>query len=93
MANIFKIVSWFRILFLLIIPFAMLAEVGGKPDPEKRKEVVEKVKLQMQVFNMELPEWLDKVIDDIIGILVDVMVAIMKKMGFFKQSNDNSNLP
>jgi len=42
---------------------------------------------------MELPEWLDKVIDDILGILVDVMVAIMKKMGFFKQSNDNSNLP
>jgi len=93
MANIFKIVSWFRILFLLIIPFAMLAEIGGKPDPEKRKEVVEKVKLQMEVFNMELPEWLDKVIDDILGILVDVMVAIMKKMGFFKQSNDNLNLP
>lgn len=93
MANIFKILSWFRILFLLIIPFAMLAEIGGKPDPEKRKEVVEKVKLQMQVFNMELPEWLDKVIDDILGILVDVMVAIMKKMGFFKQSNANSNLP
>ena len=91
MANIFKVAGWFRILFLLIIPFAMLAEIGGKPDPERRKEVVEKLKLQMQVLDMKMPEWLDKVIDDILGILVDVMVAIMKKMGFFKQSNDNSN--
>lgn len=91
MANIFKVAGWFRILFLLIIPFAMLAEIGGKPDPERRKEVVEKLKLQMQVFDMEMPEWLEKVIDDILGILVDVMVAIMKKMGFFKQSNVNSN--
>ena len=91
MANIFKVAGWFRILFLLIIPFAMLAEIGGKPDPERRKEVVEKLKLQMQVFDMEMPEWLEKVIDDILGILVDVMVAIMKKMGFFKQSNINSN--
>ncbi len=91
MANIFKDAGWFRILFLLIVPFAMLAEIGGKPDPERRKEVVEKLKLQMQVFDMEMPEWLEKVIDDILGILVDVMVAIMKKMGFFKQSNVNSN--
>ena len=40
---------------------------------------------------MKLPEWLDKVIDDILGILVDVMVSDYEEDGFSKQSNANSN--
>lgn len=83
-----RIINYVRIALGFIIPFALLAESEGKPGPEKRAEVVAKLKNQMNTLGLTLPAWFDNFADTLIGLLVDVVVEILNRTGFFDHSTD-----
>lgn len=88
MTSILKVFAVLRILFVFAMPFTVLAEAGGKPGPEKRKEVVELLKEEIRQLGLGLPAWLDRYLDPLLGIIVDVVVTILNRMGFFDHSEE-----
>ncbi len=88
MTSLLKVFGVLRILFVFAMPFAVLAESGGKPGPEKRKDVVERLKEEIRQLGLVLPNWLDRYLDPLLGIIVDVVVAILNRMGFFEHSEE-----
>ena len=83
-----KVIHYLRIALGFIVPLALLAEAGGKPGAEKRAEVIVKLKAQMNSLGLTLPSWLDKFADTLIGLLVDVVVEILNRTGFFDHSTE-----
>ena len=67
-----------------IVPLAMLLEAEGLPGPEKREQVLKKLKKQLQDLNLKFPSWLEKFIDPILGLLIDAVVMVLNKTGFFE---------
>ncbi len=88
MTSILKVFGVLRILFVFAMPFTVLAEAGGKPGPEKRKEVVDLLKDEVGKLGMALPTWLDRYLDPLLGVIVDVVVTILNRMGFFEHSEE-----
>ena len=88
MTSILKVFAALRILFVFAMPFTVLAEAGGKPGPEKRSEVVALLKDEIQKLGLAIPAWLDRFLDPLLGIIVDVVVAILNRMGFFEHSEE-----
>lgn len=67
-----------------IVPLAMLLEAEGLPGPEKRQQVLEKLKKQLTDLNLKFPSWLEKFVDPILGLLIDAVVLVLNKTGFFE---------
>lgn len=84
--SILKVLYYIRVAFAIVMPFTVLAEDSGKPGEEKRKLVVERLKEELQKLGLVLPEWAVKYQDFILGAVVDVVVAILNKLGFFEHT-------
>ena len=88
MTSILKVFAVLRILFVFAMPFTVLAEAGGKPGPEKRSEVMLLLKEETVRLGLTIPAWLDKFLDPLLGLIVDVVVAILNRIGFFEHSEE-----
>ena len=88
--GVIKVLGWLRVLVLFAMPFAILAEYEGKPGAEKRAEVVALLKAEMQRQGFVVPEWLARFLDPLLGVIVDVVVTLLNRMGFFDHSGDSS---
>lgn len=89
MASLLKIFATLRIIFVFAMPFTVLAESGGKPGPEKRAEVVGLLKDEIEQLSLELPSWVDRFLDPLLGLIVDVVVAVLNRMGFFAHGEES----
>ena len=70
-----------------IVPLASLAEIEHDEQgagEKKKSQVVADLKEQMKVANIKLPSWIEKYTDLLLGLVVDVVVMIMNKFGFFE---------
>jgi len=88
MSGILRVLGYIRVLFVFTVPFAVLVEESGKPGPEKREEVVQNLKEEMENIGVSLPEWLEGFIDPLLGLIVDVVVLLLNRAGFFEHSTD-----
>ena len=88
MKGVLSVFSYLRVAIAVIIPLALLAESKEKPGAEKRVEVVERRKGEMQKLGLTLPSWLGKLADALLGILVDVVVEILNRTGFFTHGEE-----
>ena len=86
-----KVFAYLKIAIGFIVPFALLAESEGKPGPEKRAEVIAKLKSEMESLGLTLPSWFGNFADALIGLLVDVVVEILNRQGFFEHTTELSN--
>ncbi|NPV52236.1 MAG: hypothetical protein HPY71_01785 [Firmicutes bacterium] len=84
--SILKVLGYIRIALCLVLPFAVLAEDTGQPGEEKKKMVVGRLKDELARLGLVLPEWLKKYEEFLLGVVVDVVVAILNRMGFFEHS-------
>lgn len=81
--GIFKVFKALFVAIPFIVPFALLLESEGKPGPEKRAEVVRLLKEELEKLDLSFPSWISGFVDPLLGLLVDVVVGIMNKTGFF----------
>ncbi len=84
--SILKVLNYIRIAFAIVMPFTVLAEDTGKPGEEKKKLVVDRLKDEFAKLGFTLPEWVQKYQDFILGAVVDVVVAILNRVGFFEHT-------
>ena len=69
-----------------IVPLAGLAEVKHdepKQGAKKKAEVLEELKAQMAVAGIKLPKWIEEYTDLLLGLVIDFVVFVMDKIGFF----------
>lgn len=89
MTSILRIFTALRVLFVFAMPFTVLAESTGRPGPEKRAEVVVLLKDEIAKLSLEIPPWLDRFLDPLLGVIVDVVVSILNRMGFFAHGSES----
>ena len=74
-----------------IVPLAGLAEIKHD-EPEqgekKKAEVKAELLVQLEKAGIELPDWIEKYTEVILGLLIDLVVFIMDKTGFFGKLKD-----
>ncbi|NPV54141.1 MAG: hypothetical protein HPY71_11550 [Firmicutes bacterium] len=80
--SILKILNQYLYRLRIAIPFTVLTEDTGKPGEEKKKLVVDRVKDELAKLGFTLLEWVQKYQDFILGAVVDVVVAILNRIGF-----------
>lgn len=73
-----------------IIPLALLFEAKELPGEEKKKAVLTQLKAQLDNVGLKFPEWLQKFIDPILGLLIDAVVFWLNKTGFFEHGGESS---
>ena len=73
-----------------IIPLALLLEAEELPGEEKKKAVLAQLKAQLDSLGLEFPQWLQKFIDPILGLLIDAVVFWLNKTGFFEHGGESS---
>lgn len=94
--GIIKFINTIKVVLGFIAPFAMILEVeselGESPIPgaDKRDAVVSKLKDQMEESNLSFPSWIASYTDLILGLLVDLIVFILNKTGFFVHGGSTS---
>lgn len=81
-----KFIRAFLVIAGFIVPLAGLAEVKHdepKQGAKKKAEVLEQLKAQMAVAGIKLPKWIEEYTDLILGLVIDFVVFVMNKIGFF----------
>jgi hypothetical protein len=73
-----------------IVPLALLLEAEELPGEEKKKAVLAQLKAQLDSVGLKFPEWLQKFIDPILGLLIDAVVFWLNKTGFFEHGGESS---
>ena len=73
-----------------IVPLALLFEAEELPGEEKKKAVLAQLKAQLDSVGLKFPEWLQKFIDPILGLLIDAVVFWLNKTGFFEHGGESS---
>ena len=73
-----------------IVPLALLFEAEEMPGEEKKKAVLAQLKTQLDNVGLEFPEWLQRFIDPILGLLIDAVVFWLNKTGFFEHGGESS---
>jgi len=69
-----------------IVPLAGLAEIKHDEPGQgakKKAEVLAELKKQMNVAGIKLPAWIAEYTDLILGLVIDFVVFLMNKFGFF----------
>lgn len=92
MASVMKVIGYLQVLMVFVVPFAMLAESEGLPGEEKKREVIAHLKEEMHKLGMKVPSWLERYWDTILGLMVDVVVWLLNKTGFFEHSGTSSEV-
>ena len=88
--NILKVINSIAVAIPFIMAFSILLEAEGKPGDKKKEEVVERLQVQFTKMGLKFPKWLDSYIEPLLGVLVDVVVAVLNKTGFFTHGNEPS---
>ena len=94
--GILKFINTIKVVLGFITPFAMILEVESElgestiPGSDKRDAVVSKLKDQMEESNLSFPDWISSYTDLILGLLVDLIVFILNKTGFFVHGGSTS---
>ena len=81
-----KFIQTILVIAGFIVPLAGLAEVKHdepKQGAKKKAEVLEELKEQMDVAGIKLPAWIEKYTDSILNLVIDFVVFLMNKFGFF----------
>jgi hypothetical protein len=73
-----------------IVPLALLFEAEELPGEEKKKAVLAQLKAQLDDVGLKFPEWLQRFIDPILGLLIDAVVFWLNKTGFFEHGGKSS---
>ena len=73
-----------------IVPLALLFEAEELPGEEKKKAVLAELKAQLDDVGLKFPEWLQRFIDPILGLLIDAVVFWLNKTGFFEHGGKSS---
>ena len=73
-----------------IVPLALLFEAEKIPGEEKKIAVLTQLKAQLDNVGLEFPEWFQKFIDPILGLLIDAVVFWLNKTGFFEHGGESS---
>lgn len=73
-----------------IVPLAMLLEAEGLPGPEKKEAVLLQLKKQLEELELKFPAWIERFIDPLLGLLIDVVVYWLNKTGFFEHGSESS---
>ncbi len=69
-----------------IVPLASIAEYaieGEKMGAERKKQVLEQLKGEIAKAGIKLPHWIEEHTDAILGLLIDFVVFLLNKFGFF----------
>ncbi len=82
--GILKVLGYLRLAFVFAVPFTVLVEESGKPGPEKRAEVVEMLLQELAANGIVFPSWAATYKKTVLGLIVDVVVAILHRVGFFE---------
>lgn len=86
--SILKLLNWIKVIITLIIPFSIVAEVDGKPGPDKRKQVVDELKAELTKLGFTVPSWLQWIYEPVLGLLVDAIVYVLNKQDFFDHGSE-----
>lgn len=81
-----KFIRTILVIASFIVPLAGLAEIKHdepKQGKKKKEEVLESLKEQMVVAGINLPTWIEEYTDLILGLVIDFVVFILEKIGFF----------
>ena len=81
-----KFIQTILVIAGFIVPLASLAEVKHdepKQGAKKKAEVLEELKEQMDVAGIKLPAWIANYTDTILNLVIDFVVFVMNKIGFF----------
>ena len=81
-----KFIQTILVIAGFIVPLAGLAEVKHdepKQGAKKKAEVLEELKEQMDVAGIKLPAWIANYTDTILNLVIDFVVFVMNKIGFF----------
>lgn len=84
-----KFIQVIMVIAGFIVPLAGLIEVKydePKQGEKKKAEVLVELKAQMAVAGIVLPDWIAKYTDLVLGLVIDFVVFLMNKFGFFEQS-------
>ena len=73
-----------------IVPLALLLEAEGLPGEEKKKAVLAQLKAQLDSVGLKFPDWLQRFVDPILGLLIDAVVYWLNKTGFFEHGGESS---
>ncbi|NLY11795.1 MAG: hypothetical protein GX020_08960 [Firmicutes bacterium] len=90
--GIWKLIKTLFIAIPFVVPFAVLLEETGKPGEEKRREVVNLLKREIANLGFTFPSWFERFVDPLLGLIVDVVVEVMNKTGFFVHGEGHSTI-
>ena len=91
--GIVKLIQKIMIIAGFIVPLAGLAEVKHDEQGQgavKKAEVLEALKKQLDVAEIKLPDWIAEYTDLILGLVIDFVVFLMNKFGFFDSGKTSS---
>lgn len=86
-----KFIQLLLVIAGFIVPLAGLAEIKhDEPEQGKKKKAEVKAELlvQLEKVGLKLPDWIEKYTETILGLLIDLVVFIMDKTGFFDKLKD-----
>ena len=69
-----------------IVPIASIAEYaieGEKMGAERKEQVLVQLKGEIVKAGIKLPNWIEEYTDVILGLLIDFVVFLLNKFGFF----------
>lgn len=76
-------------LFPFALTYAALFQEEDKPNEEKRKKVVDELMEHMEEWDLDLPDWMERFKEPLLGLIVDVTVKVAKDRGFFADSSES----
>ena len=92
--GIVKLIRKIMVIAGFIVPLAGLAEIKYDEPGQgaiKKAEVLEALKKQLEVAEIKLPDWIANYTDLILGLIIDFVVFLMNKFGFFDLENTSSS--
>ena len=81
-----KFIRTIMVIAGFVVPLAGLVEIkhdDPKQGEKKKAEVLAELKVQMAAAGIKFPAWIEKYTDLILGLVIDFVVFLMNKFGFF----------
>jgi len=86
--SIFQLIRYIRIVMLFAIPFVTKLDFSDLSDPDRKSSVVEQLQQQLTTLDVKPPKWAEDYIEPLLGILVDLVVYLLKRVNFLERGSE-----
>ena len=86
--SIFRMIGYIRIAILFAVPFVTELDFSDLADPDRKQAVVDRLSNKLDELNVTPPKWMDRYVEALLSVLVDVVVYLLKRVDFLERGSE-----